>query len=276
MNPLIDAWGNVHVPVAQGETPRIVSLVPSITELLIDLGMAPYLVGRTGFCIHPKELVASIPKIGGTKDVNIEKIRRLAPTHVIVNIDENEKPCVDQLAEFVPHIVVTHPITPQDNFALYRLLGAIFGVLPAAEALCQRLQSALDQLPTASASKKLLYCIWKDPWMTVSQDTYIANMLALCNCTIWRTPQALAATTPEQIAALPRYPVFEWEQIQTGELDAILLSTEPYRFQQEHVEALQKQSACPVILVDGEMLSWYGSRAVLGVEYLGKLAIASF
>lgn len=276
MNPLIDAWGNVHVPVALGETPRIVSLVPSITELLIDLGLAPILVGRTGFCIHPKELVASIPKIGGTKDVNIEKIRRLAPTHVIVNIDENEKPCVDQLAEFVPHIVVTHPITPQDNFALYRLLGAIFGVMPAAEALCQRLQSALHQVPTLQKPKKLLYCIWKDPWMTVSQDTYIANMLALCNCTIWRTPQARAATTPEQIAALPRYPVFEWAQIQAGEVDAILLSSEPYSFRQTHLQALQQQVSCPVILVDGEMLSWYGSRAVLGVGYLKELAMNSF
>lgn len=270
---LIDAWGNSHVPVAPGATPRIVSLVPSITELLIDLGLAPYLVGRTGFCIHPKEVVAAIPKIGGTKDVNIEKIRKLAPTHLIVNIDENEKTTVDLLAEFIPHVVVTHPIKPQDNLALYRLLGTIFRVEAAAQEWCQRLQSALLKLPPSAPTKNLIYCIWKDPWMTVSRDTYIANMLALCNCTIWQTPQASAATTPEQIAALPRYPVFEWSQVQAGEVDAILLSSEPYSFRHQHLEALQQQVSCPVILVDGEMFSWYGSRAVLGVEYISSLKL---
>jgi ABC-type Fe3+-hydroxamate transport system substrate-binding protein len=104
-NELVDALGQ-HQPAPDA---RIVCLVPSITELLCDLGLAPQLVGRTGFCIHPRESVAAIPKVGGTKDVNIEKIRKLAPTHVVVNIDENEKPTVDLLAEFVPHVVVTHP-----------------------------------------------------------------------------------------------------------------------------------------------------------------------
>src|SRR5690606_20279262 len=97
---------------------RIVSLVPSITELLCDLGLGPQLVGRTGFCIHPRDIVEHIPKVGGTKDVNIEKIRKLAPTHLVVNIDENEKPTVEELAQFVPNIVVTHPLVPRDNLAL--------------------------------------------------------------------------------------------------------------------------------------------------------------
>jgi len=102
-----DILGQQH---AAAPNARIVSLVPSITELLCDLGLAPQLVGRTGFCIHPADVVRNIPKVGGTKDVNIEKIRKLAPTHLVVNIDENEKPTVDKLAEFVPNIVVTHPI----------------------------------------------------------------------------------------------------------------------------------------------------------------------
>lgn len=271
MSNLIDAWGQTHQAIAPCDQPRIVSLVPSITELLIDLGLAPYLVGRTGFCIHPKEVVANIPKIGGTKDVNIKKIRQLAPTHLIVNIDENEKPTVDELAQFIPHVVVTHPIKPQDNFALYRLLGAIFRVEAAAEIWCQRLQDALSKLPPATATKRLMYCIWKDPWMTVGKETYIANMLALRNGAIWQTPQAKAATTAEQHAAQARYPRFEWSQIREGELDAVLLSSEPYSFRQEHRDALAQQINCPVILVDGEMLSWYGSRAVQGVEYLAGL-----
>src|SRR5438067_9777497 len=132
-NELIDAIGQRHRPARDA---RIVCLVPSITELLCDLGLAGQLVGRTGFYIHPREVVQGIPKVGGTKDVNIEKIRRLAPTHVVVNIDENEKPTVDKLAEFVPHIVVTHPNAPRDNLDLVRLMGGLFGAADAAARWC--------------------------------------------------------------------------------------------------------------------------------------------
>src|ERR687892_517302 len=114
---LMDAAGVVHEPVHAA--PRIVSLVPSLTELLCDLGLAGELVGRTGFCVHPREVVRRIPKVGGTKSVNIARLRELAPTHVIVNIDENEKPTVDEIARFVPHVIVTHPLHPRDNVALY-------------------------------------------------------------------------------------------------------------------------------------------------------------
>ena len=103
--------------------PRIVSLVPSLTELVCELGRADWLVGRTGFCIHPRAALARVPKVGGTKTVNVERIRKLAPTHLIVNIDENEKPTVDRLAEFVPNVIVTHPITVDDNFELYQRFG---------------------------------------------------------------------------------------------------------------------------------------------------------
>ena len=120
---LTDALGTRHRPDSAA---RIVSLVPSITELLCDLGLAPQLVGRTGFCIHPADLVRDIAKVGGTKDVNIEKIRQLAPTHLVVNIDENEEETADLLAEFIPNIIVTHPLGPQDNLALARLLGGVF------------------------------------------------------------------------------------------------------------------------------------------------------
>ncbi|MBI1942723.1 MAG: ABC transporter substrate-binding protein, partial [Betaproteobacteria bacterium] len=106
---------------------RIVSLVPSITELVCDLGLAGELVGRTGFCIHPKEVVRKIPKVGGTKSVNLEKVRALEPSHVIVNVDENRKETADELAAFVPNILVTHPLGPLDNLALYRQIGSAFG-----------------------------------------------------------------------------------------------------------------------------------------------------
>lgn len=266
---LIDAIGTAHSPAPEA---RIVSLVPSLTELAISLGLGPKLVGRTGFCIHPAEVVSNIPKVGGTKDVNIEKIRRLAPTHLLVNIDENEKPTVETLATFVPHIVVTHPCTAQDNLALYRLLGDIFCVQDKAEELCEQLQRGLQDLQDMQAAqasaaqnplnkpRRVLYCIWKDPWMTIAPQTYLAQMLSLIGWQAWQPANNSI-----------RYPSFDWDEPTLHEVDQILLSTEPYRFTQKHVEELQQQTGKPVLLVDGEMLSWFGSRAIPGMAYLAQL-----
>lgn len=254
---LVDALGQRHVPAPDA---RIVCLVPSITELLCTLGLAPRLFGRTGFCIHPRDTVAAIPKVGGTKDVNVEKIRRLAPTHVIVNIDENEKPTVDALAAFVPHVVVTHPNAPRDNLALARLMGALFGADAAAARWCAAFDEEYAQLRAMppGSPRTVLYCIWQDPWMTVSKDTYIAAMLAEIG---WTVP----------VLGTERYPRFAWSQELVDGLDAVLLSTEPYRFTEQHADALEKQLGIPVLLVDGEMMSWYGSRALDGLRYLRTL-----
>lgn len=254
---LKDALGTLHLPVNNG-TPRIVSLVPSITELLCELGLAPYLVGRTGFCIHPKEVVQHIAKVGGTKDVNIEKIRALAPTHLVVNIDENEKPCVEQLAQFIPNVIVTHPQTLEDNLSLFNLLGGIFNVTDRAQQLCQQFSEALATLPRPLITQRVLYCIWKDPWMTVSENTCIANMLSHIG---WNHISIGVA----------RYPEFSWSEQLMNEIDLVLLSSEPYRFTETHVEALKKQYGKPVLLLDGEMISWYGSRAIAGINYLREI-----
>ena len=255
---LIDAVGTAHAAYPQA---RIVSLVPSITELLCTLGLAPQLVGRTGFCIHPAGTVQAIAKIGGTKDVNIEKIRKLAPTHLVVNIDENEQPTVAALAEFVPHIVVTHPNAPRDNLALARLMGGIFCVQERAEAWCAAFEAeyALLQAAPRGRPQTMLYCIWQDPWMSISRETYIAAMLAEIG---WSVPDLGAA----------RYPRFDWSPALLERIDGVLLSSEPYRFTEAHADALEKQIGKPVQLVDGEMLSWYGSRAVQGLRYLRQLA----
>lgn len=256
-----DALGVWHDAVGD-RTPRIVSLVPSITELVCDLGLSAFLVGRTGFCIHPHEIVRHVPKVGGTKDVNIEKIRRLAPTHLIVNVDENEKPCVEQLAQFVPHVIVTHPQTPEDNLALFDLLGTIFNASDAARRLSSQFHTAQAELcaalPKPLPTQRVLYCIWKDPWMTVSSETYIASMLAQVG---W---QVMHHNTV-------RYPVFDWSDAFVQSVDLVLLSSEPYRFTRLHADALQQQCGKPVLLVDGEMISWYGSRAIDGLRYLKNL-----
>jgi ABC-type Fe3+-hydroxamate transport system substrate-binding protein len=256
---LIDAIGHQHQPDSAA---RIVSLVPSITELLCELGLAPQLVGRTGFCIHPAEVVRAIPKVGGTKDVNLDKIRQLAPTHLVVNIDENEKPTVEALAEFVPNIVVTHPLRPRDNLQLARLMGGIFCAGERAEAWCAAFEqeyAALHAVPRGPA-RTMLYCIWQDPWMSVSSDTYIANMMAEIG---WRVPE---------LGSAQRYPRFDWSDRLVGQLDGVLLSTEPYRFTEQHADALERQIGKPVYLIDGEMMSWYGSRALDGLRYLRQIA----
>lgn len=257
---LVDAIGQEHRPL-QGTVPRIVSLVPSITELLCDLGLAPLMVGRTGFCIHPADTVRDIPKVGGTKDVNVEKIRRLAPTHLVVNIDENEKPTVEALAQWVPHVIVTHPLAPRDNLELYRLLGGIFERERQAEAMCAAFEEEYAALEAAPKGlpQTLLYCIWKDPWMTVARDTYIANMMALAGWNSWQAPDDA------------RYPAFQWSDAVGHAIDGVLLSTEPYRFTEAHADALEKQVGKPVQLIDGEMMSWYGSRAIRGLRYLREL-----
>ena len=264
-----DAAGKQHLQC--DPAPRIVSLVPSITELSCDLGLAPWLVGRTGYCIHPAETVKAIAKVGGTKTVNIEKIRKLAPTHCIVNIDENEKPTVDSIAAFVPHVVVTHPQTPHDNLALYRLIGGIFHAEKEAESLCARFEAGLASLgaerqKSAWPPRRVLYLIWQDPWMTVARDTYIAAMLALID---WQQIDVGAAMS----GGSPRYPEIDLDAA-ARDADTILLSSEPYRFTTRHVIDLSARFPNKhVMLVDGEMLSWYGSRAIVGLDYVRELAV---
>lgn len=271
-----DAIGQPH-DVATG-TVRIASLVPSITELLFDLGLADRIVARTGFCIHPEPAVRAVAKVGGTKDVKLDKLRALAPTHVVVNIDENRRETVDEIRGFVPHVIVTHPCAPEDNFALYALLGGIFDRQAEAARLSADLRAALDAVRTGTwPARRVLYAIWQNPWMTVSRDTYISRVLALVNWATWPDEGDALAPCVDGDCSRPnvpgeRYPTFRWNDALVRELDAVLLSTEPYRFTEDHADALERQIGKPVLLVDGEMLSWYGSRAVAGVRYLMDLA----
>ncbi|WP_233151736.1 helical backbone metal receptor [Pelomonas sp. KK5] len=252
---------------------RIASLVPSITELLVALGLREQLVARTGFCIHPAQLVAEVPKVGGTKDVNIAKLRKLAPTHVIVNVDENRLETVEALREFVPHIVVTHPQAPQDNLALLDQMSEHFGSLPGvaarADEMAAGLRAALARCrAVAWPGERVLYLIWREPWMTVARDTYISRMLAEVGWQSW--PEVEGG--PQGAA---RYPVLRGDEPWLAAIDRILLSSEPYRFGGEHVRLANELSPrARVQLVDGELLSWYGPRAATGLDYLRSLASA--
>ncbi len=259
-------------------TPRIASLVPSLTELLFEIGLGPWLVARTGFCLHPRDAVAAVPKVGGTKDVNLAKLCRLAPTHVLVNIDENRRETVDAIRSWsaadgpeAPQIVVTHPLAPDDNLALLDQMldhfGALGGVAERAERLRNSLRHELEQTrPDGRPLQRVLYLIWRDPWMTVARDTYIARMLGRVN---WQTLPALDGGA----SGAARYPVVRGDEAWLAQVDQVLLSSEPYAFTQAHVD--EAKALCPnarVRLVDGEMLSWYGARAVPGLRYLRQIA----
>ena len=260
-----DAIGVVH-PVADADA-RIVSLVPSLTELLFALGLGAQVVGRTGFCIHPRDEVRRVAKVGGTKDVALDKVLALAPTHLIVNIDENRRETFDALAARVAHVIVTHPLAPDDNLQLYRMFGAIFGRQAAAGALAARYVGAREALRAAIGAvpeQKVLYLIWRKPWYTVARSTYVSAMLALAR---WQTVPAVSA---------PRYPTLADDAPAWREADRILLSTEPYAFKQKDASALAatlagRGSPVPVTLIDGEMTSWYGARAIAGLHYLARV-----
>lgn len=252
---------------------RIASLVPSVTELLVALGLAPRLVARTGFCTHPAAALAGVPKVGGTKDVNLAKLRRLAPTHAIVNVDENRRETAEALRGFVPEVIVTHPCGPEEVDALIgqmaRAFGALPGVVERAASLRQALRDELDATrPGARPERDVLYLIWRDPWMTVARDTYIARLLARAG---WRTLPALDGG--DHGAA--RYPALRGDEPWLDEAQEVLLSSEPYAFGPSHVA--EAQALCPrarVRLVDGRLLSWYGAATAEGLRYLRQLAEA--
>jgi ABC-type Fe3+-hydroxamate transport system substrate-binding protein len=256
-------WAGTAHPQAPAQ-PRIASLVPSLTDLLFALGLGSCVVARTGFCVRPRGAVKRVPKIGGTKDPDLAALRALAPTHLVVNVDENRRDVVDAARTFVPHVIVTHPAAPPDNARLYALFGAVFAATPGVEAaaaeLARDLVAALagaDAAVRDLARERVLYLIWKKPWMTVARDTYVSATLARVG---WDTVPAAAAR---------RYPEIGDDDAAWREAGRILLSSEPYAFRARDAAEVAARTGRPVQLVDGEAASWYGARAVAG---LGELA----
>jgi hypothetical protein len=260
----LDAAGVAHAPA--GPEARIACLVPSITELVFVLGLGDRLVARTRFCIHPSGSVESVPAVGGTKKVRLGRLKALAPTHVILNVEENTREMEAAIREFVPHIIVTYPKRPHDNPSLYRLLGGIFGKATEAERLCRDFADAESRLAALRASlprRRVLYFIWKEPWMGVSRDTYIANTLALVN---WRVLGHRDGVDYPELVLTPEL---------LDEAELILFSTEPYPFKQADLDDFARDWRCPrekLRLIDGEYASWYGPRAIAGLDYLGAFA----
>lgn len=256
-------WAGVTHDVA-GDRPRIASLVPSLTETLFALGLGEHVVARTGFCVHPREAVKRVPKVGGTKDPDLGRLRELEPTHLVVNVDENRREDVDSARAFVPHVIVTHPMAPEDNSRLLRLFGAIFQQEANASILSMEMEGALASIDVITAPlprERVLYLIWRRPWMTVSRDTYVSRTLA----------RAGLDTLPAQSDR--RYPSLRDEDAAWRDVDRILLSTEPYAFRERDAVTLRLSTQRPVNLIDGEWTSWYGARAAQGLRALAAFRV---
>lgn len=262
---LRDALGQSFERVNDGQS-RIVSLVPSITELLFDLELGEQVVGRTSFCIHPADRVKAVPSVGTAKKPDLARLRDLQPTHVLLSFDETTKDLTRSLREFVPNIVVTHPLVPRDNLDLYRLVGGMFNRVNKAEGLCYDFENAFRSVATFAPrlpERRVLYLVWKDPWLAVSRNTYVGRMLDLVR---WRS----LVDDPKL-----RFPQIDISQKTLKEIDIVFLATEPYRFGAADIEAFTKTFDCNgkvVRSIDGALVSWYGSRAIPGLKYLRETA----
>jgi len=238
---------------------RIVSLVPSQTELLADLGLEEEVVGITKFCIHPKTWFKSKKRIGGTKDVKIEEVLALQPDLIIANKEENEQGVLEILSQFAP-VWISDVRNLMHARSMIAEVGAIVGKPDAAQALLQQMEQGFADVKPGLYGKKVLYLIWHNPWMSAGPDTFIGSLLL------------------EQLGAnlcIPsrsgRYPVVEEADFELLQPDLVLLSSEPFPFKDKHASMVQSYlPKAKVVKVEGDMFSWYGSRLRLAPAYLNQ------
>lgn len=236
---------------------RIISLVPSQTELLVDLGLQNKLVGITKFCVHPAGLKTNVPIVGGTKMVNFSKIEALNPDIIICNKEENTEEMVRQLERIAP-VWISDIETIPHCLEMMLLLGEVFEVSEKAKTLIASVKDKLIEFQEAIKNvpvKKVIYTIWKNPYMAAGSNTFINALLQINKF--------------ENVIENSRYP--EVEEKDFKKADLILLSTEPYPFKENDVEELQLSVDAKVQLVDGEYFSWYGSRLIGAMRYFKTL-----
>ncbi len=236
---------------------RIVSLVPSLTETVCELGLRRELVGCTPFCVRPPGLQRTAALVGGTKDPDLAKVARLAPTHILVNEEENKPEHIAALHQLAPTLC-TFPKDPREVPAMLRELGRFLGLdAEGAAAAVERLAGAM---PVFATRKRFLYYIWREPYMVAARDTYISAMLELAG---------LENAMP---AGVIRYPELTVAQARGLRPDFVLLSTEPYPFRSRDVERLKREwpDAPEILKADGQLFSWYGT---LAREALAQMAL---
>ena len=251
----IDQLGTAHTFLNRPQ--RIISLVPSITELLCDLGLSELLVGCTKFCLHPRDLRSKIKIVGGTKNVKLDIVASLHPDIIIANKEENQKIDNDALSDNYP-TWISDIKTVEDSYNMITELGMIFSKLDNSQSIIASLQEVLIKGDTLSGT--VAYLIWKDPFMASGGDTYIDNMLMNCGLmNVFKDQQ--------------RYPEVTLEEINAKEPDYIFLSSEPFPFQEKHIAEIQARTpGRKIVLVDGEYFSWYGTRLLYVQNYMQSLS----
>jgi ABC-type Fe3+-hydroxamate transport system substrate-binding protein len=249
---------------------RIVSLVPSITELLFDLGLEEEVVGITKFCVHPNKWFRTKQRIGGTKNLHIDIVQNLSPTLVIASKEENIKEQVDAIASFT-EVLLTDVKNLDDAIEMIKFIGKKTTRIEAAKDIIEKIKANFSNLLTASNNayqkpgtrnpypETVCYLIWRNPYMTVGNDTFIHDMLQRCSYSNVFAEQA-------------RYPTITIAAIKKANPHFIFLSSEPYPFKQKHIAELQTElPTAKIILVDGEYFSWYGSRLLKAADYFIEL-----
>ncbi|QEH42625.1 helical backbone metal receptor [Chitinophaga sp. XS-30] len=238
---------------------RIVSVVPSQTELLYDLGVS--VTGITKFCVHPESWFRSITRIGGTKQLNIEKIISLQPDLIIANKEENEKAQIEALAAKFP-VWISDIQNLGDACNMILSLGNILQKTSEALSITSRIKEGFARLQPPSLAIPAAYFIWRNPWMIAGGDTFIHEMMHACGFR-------------NVFEDMPRYPVISLAQLAASGCRLVLLSSEPYPFCEKHIaEVREYLPDADIRLVDGEMFSWYGSRLLHAPEYFRELMVS--
>ena len=235
---------------------RIVSLIPSTTELLCALGLAEALVGVTVYCVEPRDVVRGKARVGGEKDPDLAAIRALAPDLVVANVEENRREDVDALRAAGLAVWVTYPRTVAEGLAMIRELGEVTGAREGARVLLDTLEPLYAAVRARTAARppvSVFYPIWREPWMTIGADTYVHDLLATCG-------------GANVFADRTRYPTTTLEEVAARRPEVILLPDEPFRFRRVHLRDFDAYPAVPAVrdgrvhLVDGKPFSWHGPR----------------
>lgn len=239
----------------------MVSLCPSLTELVFDLGVGDALVGRTKFCVHPADRVGQVEAVGGTKNPRITRIIALAPDLVLMNEEENRVEDARALEAAGIRVHTSMPRTVAETAAMVRSIGVAVGAEAAAGAIAADIERRAARVRDAARGARPVryaYLIWREPWMTVSNDTFIAELLGMAGGVNVFGKEAV------------RYPTITLDQLRAAAPEVVYLSSEPFPFGAKHVEELAGRLGWPAerfVLVDGELLSWHGSRTPRGIDY---------
>jgi ABC-type Fe3+-hydroxamate transport system substrate-binding protein len=237
---------------------KIISVVPSQTELLHYLGLYVETIGITKFCIHPKEWYSSKTKVGGTKTLNINLIKKLQPNLIIANKEENVKEQIEELAKDF-NVLVTDVNSVEDALQMIVQIGQITQKEKEALRLVKEIKNGFAKIKQTPKKINTAYLIWNNPYMTIGGGTFINDILIQCGL-------------QNIFANKERYPEISIADLHIAHCQLLLLSTEPYPFKQKHIDELQQQLPhTKIVLADGEMFSWYGSRMLLMPQYLQRL-----